>query len=522
MSDWDWFFTSEAGRTNLLRSQVDELASVSASANARSSRLSSQLAQLQGSLETRLDALSAAFDAYVELGDVREQLAAHAETAAVRRDVLAAVDALVGGRRVARVDPGEADDYWLPHAMNAVMALIAGGRDRTAEGRARALGRQADLFVVVLLGALGHGALVADRLPDLLVTDESLSSAQVVLWRAVVAGGYGGPADSSAVLDAVGERWRSTVTAGDGAEWRTWVAEQSGARDPEAELAWIRALLDGQVLLPLAAPPRPVRRLRSPVPDVGEVPDQGPPTAGGDARGALRTAAGLMIAEGSEAERELLVRAKLLRQRIEDPTGTQPAVPTEEPRTGVRVLVRQEFAATRDPALRARLLGWLRPGLLQAVEAAAAAPPPPVEPLEVRTPGGSVVVGPDGTDPDRLAQVRHDINARVPGSSVSPHLLTGLAGVLVVLAVVGALLGWAGALIGLVVVLALLLGVFAVRGYRDRQREAQERAADLATVDRAVEDARRQLAAARTEQQSQVLALRSLADGLRQDLSRAG
>ena len=520
MSDWDWFFTSEAGRTNLLRSQVDELASVSASANARSSRLSSQLAQLQGSLETRLDALSAAFDAYVELGDVREQLAAHAETAAVRRDVLAAVDALVGGRRVARVDPGESDDYWLPHAMNAVMALIAGGRDRTAEGRARTLGRQADLFVVVLLGALGHGVLVADRVPDLLVTDDSLSSTQVVLWRAVLDGVYGGPDDGSALLDAVGERWRSTLADGDGTGWRAWVAQQSGAEGAEAELTWVRALLDGQVLLPLVPRPRPVRRLGR-VPDVAEVADQGAQAAPVDSRSALRAAASLMIGEGSEAERELLVRAKQLRQRIEDPSGTLPAA-AEAPRTGVRVLVRQEFATTRDPALRARLLGWLRPGLLKAVGAAAEAPLPPVEPLEVHTPGGPVVVSPDGPDPDRLAQVRHNVSARVPTGSVSPLVLAVLAGVLVVLAVVGALLGWPGALVGLVVVLALLLGGFAARGHRDRRRQAQERADDLATVERVVDDARRQLTEARTEQQSQLLALRSLAEGLRRDLTPAG
>lgn len=518
MSDWDWFFTSEAGRTNLLRSQVDELASVSASAHARSSRLSSQLAQLQGSLETRLDALSAAFDAYVELGDVREQLAAHAETAAVRRDVLAAVDALVGGRRVARVDPGEADDYWLPHAMNAVMALIAGGRDRTAEGRARTLGRQADLFIVVLLGALGHGVLVADRVPDLLVTDDSLSSTQVVLWRAVLDGVHGGPGDGS-VLDAVGERWRSTLAGGDGAEWRGWVAQQSGADGAEAELTWIRALIDGQVLLPLAVPAARSRRLELSVPRAAAAPDGGAPTVAVDSRSALRAAAGLMIGEGSEAERELLVRARLLRQRIEDPSGALPAAATEDPRTGVRVLVRQEFATTRDPELRARLLGWLRPGLLHAVEAAGAAAPPPVEPLEVRTPGGPLVVGPDGPDLDRLSQVRHNISARVSDSSVNPLVLAVLAGVLVVVAVVGAVLGWPGALIGLVVVLALLLGGFAALGYRDRRRDAQQRADDLATVEGVVADARRQLDEARTEQQSQLLSLRSLADGLRRDLT---
>ncbi len=512
--DWGWFFTSEAGRTNLLRSQVDELAASSASAHARSSRLSSQLAQLQGSIESRLDALSEAFDAYVELGDVREQLAAHAETAAVRRDVLAAIDALVGGRRAGRVDPGEADDYWLPHAMNAVMALIAGGRDRTAEARARTLGRQADLFVVVLLGALGHGSLVADRVPELLVTDESLSATQVVLWRAVLDGVYGGPEERSAVLDAVGARWRSTLAAGSGAEWRGWVAAQSGAEDAEAELAWVRTLLDGQVLLPLAG-----RGPRAQPAGSGSPTEQaGTASAGSDLRAALRTEAGSMIAEGSAAERDLLARAKQLRRRIEDPAGTGAEPPAEPPRTGVRTLVQQECATTGDPQLRARLLDWLRPGLLQAVEAAAAAPSPEIGPVEQPTPGGPLRVGPDGPDPDRLAQVRHTISARVPESRVSPAVLAGLAAVLVVAALVGVLLGWPGVLVGLLAVLAVLLGVFAARGHRDRRRAAEERTADLASVDRVVADARRQLEEARSEQQRRALARRSLAESLRRDL----
>ncbi|SDT34116.1 hypothetical protein SAMN04488543_3831 [Friedmanniella luteola] len=518
MSDWEWFFTSEAGRTNLLRSQVDELAASSASANARSSRLSSQLTRLQGSLESRLNALAAAFDAYVELGDVREQLAAHADTAAVRRDVLAAVDALVGGRRAERVDPSDADDYWLPHAMNAVTALVAGGRDRAAEGRARTLGRQADLFVVVLLGALGHGALVADRVPDLLVTDGTLGDAQVVLWRALLAGVYGGPGDREAVLAAVGERWRSTLAGGDADEWRGWVAEQSGADDAEAELTWVRALLDGEVLLPLASPREPARRVAVPGQERAA---RAEPAAEGDPRAALRSVAGTLIAEGSEAERDLLTRARLLRLRVEDPSGLGPAGPVEPPPTEVRALVRQEFASTRDPAVRACLLGWLRPGLHQAVEAAVAAPPRPVEPVQQRTPGGPLVVGPDGPDADRLAQVRHTITARVPVGTLSPLVPTVLAGVFAVLALVGALLGWSAAVVGLVGVVAVVLAVVAVLGRRSRRQAAREQAADLAVVDQAVADAHRQLSDARAEQARQVQALRTLADGLRRDLTAA-
>ena len=43
------------------------------------------------SLASRIDALSTAFDAYVELGDLREQLDDFPDTAAVRRDASSAI-----------------------------------------------------------------------------------------------------------------------------------------------------------------------------------------------------------------------------------------------------------------------------------------------------------------------------------------------------------------------------------------------------------------------------------------------
>ncbi len=505
MSDWDWFLPDDAGPSQRLRAQVAELAVPPASARPRISRLSSRLVKLPGPVETRLDALTVAFDAYVELADVREQLASHVEPALVRRDVLAAVDALVRGRRAERVTPAEGDDYWLPHAMNAVTALIAGGRDRAAEGRARALGRQADLFRVVLLGALGHGVLVADPVPDLLATDGPLDDAQVALWRALLDGVYG-PTDDGVLLDAVGARWRPALAGGEPSTWRSWLVEQSGAEDPDAELTWVRGLLDGRVL-----------------PAAGGGTGKVGHAAQEDPRASLRTVAGTLIAEGTEQERELLVRARQLRSRVEDPTGTAAAGASEPLPTHVAVLVRQELLDTQDPALRARLLGWLRPGLLSAVELAAAAPTPPVPPVEQQTPGGALMVGPGGVDPDALAQVRQAISARSAAPQRGSSRLTGgAAGGLAVLAVVGGLLSWPVVLVALLGTAAVVLGLVAVQSHRGRRLAAGERAtgqaAELAAVDRAVEEARRRLADAQSAQQDRAAARAGLAEGLRRDL----
>ena len=56
--DWGWYFTSAERRTTMLR---DELDAANAMAAAQSSRLTSQLRTLQGSIESRLNALVGGF-----------------------------------------------------------------------------------------------------------------------------------------------------------------------------------------------------------------------------------------------------------------------------------------------------------------------------------------------------------------------------------------------------------------------------------------------------------------------------
>ena len=158
--DWQWFWAGEGGRDRILRDEVEGLHAQLSSASSQTHRLSSQLATLSGSIESRLNALSAAFDAYVELGDVREELAAYEEPATVRRAVMEAIDALAGGRAATPVDP-RGLDYWLPYAMNAVIGLVEGRPDPAAHDLARSLSPEADPFVVAAPAA--HSVMVRGR-----------------------------------------------------------------------------------------------------------------------------------------------------------------------------------------------------------------------------------------------------------------------------------------------------------------------------------------------------------------------
>lgn len=152
----EWFWSSELGRDNLLRHEIEGLQASAYRARDQSARLSSQLNRLQGSIETRLSALSAAFDAYVELGDVREPLAGYPDTSAARRDAIDAIETLSRGGTPDPV-PDRGLDYWLPWAVNATITLLAGAPDRAAEERAVQLSPEAEWFIVAAAGALGPG-----------------------------------------------------------------------------------------------------------------------------------------------------------------------------------------------------------------------------------------------------------------------------------------------------------------------------------------------------------------------------
>ena len=436
--DWEWFWAGEGGRDSLLRTEIEGLHSQASAARSQAARLSSQLAKVQGSMETRLSALAAAFDAYVELGDVREQLAGYPDTWAVRREATAAFEVLTrGGIPERLLHPSV--DYWLSDAMNAVIARAAGRPDEAAEARAVALDRDAELFLVTAAGAVGHGAQVAERLPSLMVTDGELTTAQRALWTAVLAGEYG------EALPTLRDPWQPALGGSD-ADWPDWVRREARANSPVEILRWIERHVaaaqpgaDAQTMAPSPAAARPT----TPVPaddlvlaePVSGATEADPRTT---ARTDLASVALALVGRGLGDEVGLLERARELRARIESPDHqsvhrSKRADPTATPPTTAVGEVRAAFlAAPPGSPLRTELLRWIQPGLLGTValvvaEAVRSVP----EPVEVRTPGGVVEVSAAGAPPE----VRQRAEARVQERHAPPPRST-----LVAPAVVGAVL----------------------------------------------------------------------------------
>ena len=321
--DWQWFWAGEGGRDRILRDQVEGLHAQLSSASSQTHRLSSQLATLSGSIESRLNALSAAFDAYVELGDVREELAAYEEPATVRRSVMEAIDALAGGRAATPVDP-RGLDYWLPYAMNAVIGLVEGRPDPAALDQARALSPEADAFVVAACGALGHGPAVADLLPVVLVNDTELTEHQRRIWRAAATGAFGDLGDDLAAV------WRPALDAEPTTGWAAWV--DGHAASPADGISWLRELVTpADPSVPRSEAVEPIRRDADT--PLGQLPrqrsDAPPAETELSPTAELRTVATDLIGRGMPAEAPLLQRSRELRARIERPgRTTQPALPT--------------------------------------------------------------------------------------------------------------------------------------------------------------------------------------------------
>ncbi len=452
--DVSWFWAGEYGRDQILRENIDDLHAQLSQSSRQSYRLSSQLAELSGSIDARLQALSIAFDAYVELGDVREQLAGYPDTSQIRREAREALTAVLDGRPARPVDD-RGLPYWLPFAVNAVLAIAAGGTDPAAEETARSLSPDSELFVVAAAGAVGRGEAVRDRLPVLLTTDEVLSQAQQALWRAACAGIFG-PVEE--VLAEIEPLWRTSLAAdladhanpadpaepadGHGADsWTAWVKAEAGD-GPAAITAWLQARTSA------ASDP-------SPKPSAAA-----PPAGAPDAGAGLRDVVSVLAGQGMGEEIALLHRARELRARIESPTaarGREATVAEPRPVT-VRDVVRRTFADTGvgSPAQRV-VRYWLAPALsavLTDTEQRAARRPNLDE--TVTTSVGSVSVGIDGADPAASSRRIEEFRSAKSPTPLVLFAFGGLAVLTVVVAIVLIATGNSGS--------AVLFGLLALAG----------------------------------------------------------
>ncbi|HEY3717240.1 MAG TPA: hypothetical protein VGL39_22175 [Jatrophihabitantaceae bacterium] len=389
---WWW---SDYHRERWERDQIQDLRASVSTTSGHATRLRSQLAQVQGDLQQKVNRLAAAFDAFVELSDIRAELALHGDAAVARHRVRQTLAAITAGQPPAALELPDVDRYWLVPAARALQARLTGdsaAADRYAARAAEIDGARAAYFLTAATRLAGPSEPDAAQLSALLPTPTGpdVNRAQRLCWLATAAGAFGPSAKdvlAGALRTAVGappegqplpEPWATAASPGTGA-----------ASAVDALAALHKSCIEPEPDAPAADT------------DAGPSPMLMP----------LRELVGCLVDEGDEPERALLRRVEELRAVVEDGAVPPAYRPWDDPAGTVVELVHTDIvggaapAGARPVAVRAAVL-WLRAMAQQIVDHGRLSSP---EATSVRIRGKVVAITADGPDQTALSAVRTDI-----------------------------------------------------------------------------------------------------------------
>ncbi|HWD80757.1 MAG TPA: hypothetical protein VG497_17815 [Kribbella sp.] len=427
--------------------QLSDLQSEMSYARSETSSLRSQLSRIQGSLQTRVESMSRAFDAFVELSDLRYETAGFTDAAELRRYAARVVSAMAAGTEMPTAGV-PVPQYWLEPAVSALISLHAGTPDEEALSTALKLDeRRTSTFLALALAALGKRHLVrtewldkAFGVPD---DDGTLTRVQRVLWTTAARGGFGAEA-----LDLVIQRLQLGMTA-DGAWLSKLEARGSAGSRPrgpkvteQQDDAWYRLRRVADAVESIVGN----TEAREPDPNLTAEVEAEPEK---DSAAALLR---LLISEGSEPERETLARIAVLRARV---TGGSEEVGTLADSAGtVNQLLADDLAMSAEPHLTATALRVIAPTVLPAVESLARTADQPA-PSQVTVDSGSHTITVRADGPDKL-----ELGAATTALTSGVGVATGkqnavpiglVAGGLVVALGLGLIVHWFWIVVGLVI-----------------------------------------------------------------------
>jgi hypothetical protein len=464
MSDW-WTERKQ-------NQQLSNLESEMSYARQEASSLRSQLSRIQGSLQSRVDSLSRAFDAFVELSDLRHETAGFVDAAELRRYASRVLSAMASSTEIPEAGAPVAR-YWLSPATQALISLHASTPDEQAISTAMELDqRRTSIYLSLALAVLGQRHQVQNEWLDVAfgvpAADGTLTRVQRVLWTTAARGGFG--ADG---LDLVVKRLQSAASPDGGwlsrLENRGSSSRSSGPRlkateqqdDAANRLSRIRSAVETILGNTEAREPDPglnypeTRKTDSTPDDAGSSrrnarsSDRDNEPAEDSAAAMLR----LLISEGSEPERETLARIAVLRAQV---TGIaeEAAQKLDDPAGTVDALLTDDLSLGADPHLSTAALRVVGPLVLPAVETVAQTAELP-GPSEVSIDSGAhkITIRSDGPDQLELSKATASLTASAgvmpTGQRATPIGL--LVGGAVVAIGLGMLLHWFWIVVGLVV-----------------------------------------------------------------------
>jgi hypothetical protein len=451
MSENYW---AERQQNRRLAGLEEDLSYVSASlsqARASQNRLKAELSKVSGSLEQRLNRLSAAFDAFVEISDLRVTLGLFDTHGRVRHQARQ----LLAGEPV--IDVADAEGYWLAPALVALRGVADGAVDD--ETLSLALARdplRAKAFHVLLAGVhRSQLPALADVLPAL---SESVPRYQRAVWL-LAADGFAGPAEwarcAALLSESVDDRLADTLRSVAAPRTALTVPKElDGGGDLATALqacekltalrAWVTTTLTAYTAEPAAAVDPLVRRTLD-----------------------------LLIDEGSPVELPLLARERELRAVIE---GKDAASTTWDSPVGtVADLLREDLTAEL-PDRRALAVRASAPVLLSVAEKfEAAARTEPPQSLAVRTRYGQVTITQTAADQASLRKAEDTVVRVSAVESKRREIAYGAAVVAAAFAVLAVVAGWGWAFVA---VTAAGVGIYQWLTHGAEQRKAAETAVE--------------------------------------------
>lgn len=471
------------------RREIEGLGAAVSDAYAQSSRLRSRLSEIEGNLTAKVDRIAAAFDAFVELSDIRAELMVYSKPAMVRHAVRELLGQLASGATVVPPDLPDVPGYWLVPATRALYAQLSDD-DATAarhiEQATELDGPRTRYFLTAALRLAGPVDLSAVQLAGLLPHPGApVTRSARAMWRATAAGAFGAPGSGvlvTALVNAIGRPDDDAATDdalvpaaaddagsdGDGAP-----AEGTVDRLP----AWLTAIgRTGDSAASVSTVLHSLTERLAP----GDEPTEADPTA------PLQEILAALVDEGHEPERALLRRAERLRSLVESGLPQVEYEPWDAPVGTVDELVRRDLFDGRPGPMRTVALRAAAPWLDRAVDTLVAELPAPPRARTARVRGHEITVTASGADPTVLDQLRAEseaahrtrptrlvVGAVLGGLGLLTAIIAGLASAVLV-AVLGA------------VVLLVGAGV-AYSGWRHRAESARFAAQDQAALERMIE-----------------------------------
>lgn len=378
MSDNYWVDRAQNKRIAGLE---DDLSYVSASlsqARASTDRLKAELSKVSGSMEQRLSRLSAAFDAFVEISDLRVTLGLFDAHGRVRHQA----KQLLEGASVSEV--ADADGYWLAPALVALRGVADGAVDPDTLSLAMARDSLRTKTFQVLLAAQLRGRLPSfvEVLPEIA---NPVPNYQRAIWL-LAADGFFGPA-----------AWHHCATLLTGLAEESLVDTIRTMAAPRSTVTVPKELDGGGDLTTALQATEKLTALRTWVTSTLDA-YTGEPASTVDPL--VRRSLELLIAEGSPVELPLLARERELRGVIE---GKATASETWDSASASGVDLLRTDLQSDSPDRRALAVRACAPHVLAAAEQfAATARKRPPEELEVRTRYGKVTITPEGPERNSL------------------------------------------------------------------------------------------------------------------------